>query len=94
MTDFERSAFVLFVKQTRDQLTGPDYQLALKLREPTQLDIDGYVDSRGVRYLGKAVQQFDGTWHALADVFGCLCLVEVRITPLDPAMVTKEVIGG
>lgn len=44
-----------------------------------EIDIDGYIDRKGIRYLGKAVQVFDGTWRCLADVNGCLCRVEVSL---------------
>lgn len=46
----------------------------------TEIDVDGYVDSKGVRYLGRAVRMDDGTWRCLADVGGCLCRVECSIT--------------
>lgn len=43
--------------------------------------VDGIVDeARGIQYLGKAVQQPNGRWHALAIVCGSLCAVEVKIT--------------
>ena len=58
-------------------------QLELRLRNPPSLDIDGYVDSRGIRYIGVATQQIDGTWRSLAEVGGALCLVEVTITMSD-----------
>ena len=48
------------------------------------LDVDGHVDARGVRYLGVATRQKDGTWKALADVCGALCIVECRITLQGP----------
>jgi endogenous inhibitor of DNA gyrase (YacG/DUF329 family) len=45
-----------------------------------QVDVDGYVDERyGVQYFGKATQWTDGTWRALANVGGALCLVECTI---------------
>lgn len=43
-------------------------------------DVDGYVDTHGIRYLGKAMKNKDGAWHCLADVGGSLCIVEVKIT--------------
>jgi hypothetical protein len=46
----------------------------------TEIDVDGHIDEKGIRYLGKAAKQPDGTWRCLADVGGALCLVEVRIT--------------
>lgn len=42
-------------------------------------DVDGLTDRNGVRYVGKARRQPDGTWQALANVGGALCLVEVSI---------------
>lgn len=50
---------------------------------PEELDVDGRVDSRGVKFIGKAKRQPDGTWHCLADVGGALCIVEVKVTFLD-----------
>lgn len=51
----------------------------------TEIDLDGHVDGKGVRYIGKANRHPDGTWRCLADVGGALCLVEVRIRPeADP----------
>lgn len=50
---------------------------------PMEVDLDGHVDARGVKYLGKALRQPDGLYICLADVNGCLCRVEVRITPSD-----------
>jgi|HubBroStandDraft_2_1064218.scaffolds.fasta_scaffold105994_2 hypothetical protein len=47
----------------------------------TEIDLDGHVDSKGVNFIGKAKRQSDGTWRCLADVGGCLCVVEVRIRP-------------
>ena len=56
-------------------------QISLQPRDPRTLDVNGRMDSKGVIFLGDAVQQFDGTWRCLANVCGCLCLVEVTITP-------------
>lgn len=50
---------------------------------PDEVDVDGRVDPKGVRYVGKAKRQPDGTWRALADVGGALCLVECTVTFLD-----------
>lgn len=47
----------------------------------TEIDLDGHVDSKGVKFIGKAKRHSDGTWRVLADVVGALCLVEVRIRP-------------
>ncbi len=46
----------------------------------TEIDLDGHVDARGVRYLGRAKKMDDGTWRCVADVDGSMCLVEVKIT--------------
>ena len=54
-------------------------QLHLKLINARKLSVDRIVDSRGIMYLGDAVQQFDGTWRCLANVAGALCVVVVRI---------------
>lgn len=45
-----------------------------------EIDVDGKVDAKGVRFVGKARRQPDGTWRALADVGGALCLVECTVT--------------
>lgn len=43
--------------------------------------IEGRIDeSRQIRYLGEATQMFDGTWRCLAEVQGCLCLVQITLT--------------
>jgi hypothetical protein len=55
-------------------------QLSLKPVPPKEVDVDGLVDSKGVVFIGKATQQFDGTWRCLANVGGALCLVEVRLS--------------
>lgn len=44
-----------------------------------EVDLDGHVDARGIRYIGKARRQPGGKYHCLANVHGCLCLVEVAI---------------
>jgi hypothetical protein len=36
----------------------------------TEIDIEGHVDARGIRYLGRAKKMDDGTWRCLADVGG------------------------
>jgi len=48
---------------------------------PHEVDVDGIVDERGIRYLGTAVMQEDGTFRCLAALTpdGPLCLVEVRL---------------
>lgn len=45
----------------------------------TEVDLDGHVDLKGVEYIGKARRQPDGTWQCLANVDGCLCIVQVKI---------------
>jgi hypothetical protein len=48
-----------------------------------KVNVDGYVDERGIEYWGKAIRQSDGTWQCLANVDGALCRVEVSITLRD-----------
>jgi hypothetical protein len=47
----------------------------------TELDVDGIIDKRGIRYIGKATRDPKNAkrWTCLADVLGALCLVEVKI---------------
>lgn len=45
-----------------------------------EIDVDGKVDAKGVRFVGKARRQPDGTWRALANIGGALCLVECTVT--------------
>jgi hypothetical protein len=60
-------------------------QLEFCLKEPPRIDLDGIVSTIGhslynsveIRYIGKATQQFNGTWRCLADVAGMLCVVEL-----------------
>jgi hypothetical protein len=54
-------------------------QLELRLANPREVDVDNMV-SKGVRFIGKAIEMWDGTWRALADVDGCLCRVELKVT--------------
>ena len=57
----------------------------------TEIDLDGVLEElpRGgwVQYIGKARQQSDGTWRCLANVEGCLCIVQVKVYPVHD---TKE----
>ena len=53
-------------------------QLESQPRDPVEVHVDG-MEPKGVVFIGKAMQMFDGTWRALADVAGCLCLVELKI---------------
>lgn len=47
---------------------------------PAEQDVDNRIDERlGVRFIGKAWLQPDGTWRALADFHGALCLVQVTL---------------
>jgi len=50
--------------------------------EITEIDLDGRIDEKGVRYLGKATRRRDGQWVCLADVDGYLCMVEIRVRPV------------
>lgn len=52
-----------------------------------EIDVDGQIDSQGVRYFGKA--KWDGEkWVALAAVDGCLCWVECSVT------ISKSTLGA
>lgn len=54
-------------------------QLILQLTETC--DVDGFIDARGIQYIGIARRQLDGSWRALAIVpGGALCVVECSIT--------------
>ena len=46
-----------------------------------EFDLDGHFDPKreGIRYLGKATRFTDDTWRVLADVYGALCVVEVKL---------------
>ena len=56
-----------------------DHTKQLELHTNNTIDVDGRVDSTGVRFIGEAQQMGDGTWRCLADVGGALCVVEVKI---------------
>ena len=45
-----------------------------------EVSVEGFVDAKGIRYIGKAAKQPDGKWICLADVGGALCRVEVTIS--------------
>ena len=45
----------------------------------SQIDLDGHIDSKGIQYIGNATCQDNGKYHCLANVNGCLCIVEVSI---------------
>jgi len=47
-----------------------------------EIDVDGVLDEiTGLRYIGKARRQLDGSWRCAADVGGALCLVEISVHP-------------
>lgn len=69
------------------RLTAGDYPTLHEMRKPVptrpavdEIDIDGYVDQRGIKYFGIAKWQPNGKWHAHAAVGSALCVVEVAIT--------------
>lgn len=45
-----------------------------------EIDVDGLIDRRGIRFIGSAKRQQTGEWHALADVAGYLCRVALVVT--------------
>lgn len=51
----------------------------LELKTSTEVDIDGYIDSCGVQYFGKALLMGNGSYRCLAEVNGNLCIVECKI---------------
>lgn len=58
-------------------------QLELQLYHE-EIDVDGLIDKRSterawIQYIGKARRQNNGKYTCLADVNGCLCIVEVTI---------------
>jgi hypothetical protein len=64
----------------RQQVDNLEIQLELPLKWP-EVEVDGIVDEkRNIRYWGKATLRPNGKWVCLADVAGCLCIVEVKIT--------------
>ncbi len=42
-------------------------------------DINGHVDTKGIKYIGTAVEYMNGTWRAVAIIGGALVLVECRV---------------
>ena len=62
---------------------------ALGSATPTELvtgeiSVDDLVDEvRGIRYIGNAARQPDGTWRCLAEICGALCVVEVSLRILE-----------
>lgn len=57
-------------------------QLEFQLYTDTA-DLDGHVDARGIKYIGKARKQNNGLWHCLAEIGGALCMIEVKLTPVS-----------
>lgn len=52
--------------------------------EPEEIKMDGVVDEeRGIHYWGIATRQENGKYRCLANVGGCLCLVELIATPAE-----------
>jgi hypothetical protein len=48
---------------------------------PRRVDLTGRVSPSGIKYLGEATEQDDGTWRVLASVpWAGLCIVEVSLT--------------
>lgn len=43
-----------------------------------EVDIDGFIDLKGIKYIGKAQLQLNGLWRCLANVGGA-CIVEAKI---------------
>lgn len=55
-------------------------QLSFHLSDPPRLDVDKMWDEKKeIMYIGKATLQYDGTWRCLANVYGALCLIEVKV---------------
>lgn len=50
--------------------------------EMKELDVDKVEVKEGIILIGKATRQPDGTWRCLANVFGCLAVVELSIKAL------------
>lgn len=51
-----------------------------------EVDVNGYLDEKGIRYIGLATKRPNGQWVCLADVEGTLCLVEVKIRLIAKAV--------
>jgi len=65
-----------------EDFEGQRVRLVVEAVGPNEVDIDGVVDERRhICYIGKAKRQPNGKYMVLADVGGCLCRVEVSITP-------------
>lgn len=50
---------------------------------PNEVDLEGYIDEKGISYIGIATLQPNGKYHVLANVDGCLCRVECTIRRVD-----------
>jgi len=74
------NAELLGHKQPARQPTDVGLSLEVPYCAPQEVDVDGWIDGKGVRYLGKALRQENGKYVCLADVNGCLCRVECAIT--------------
>ncbi len=50
---------------------------------PSEIDLNGRYDRQGrdIQYLGVAKQLPTGGYQVLANYYGALCIVEVRLTP-------------
>lgn len=74
----------------RDHAGDHSHLTGLLVRESwprsDELSLDGYVDARGIRYVGKATRQPNGKYACLADVNGSLCRVEVTLTAVPVAV--------
>lgn len=57
--------------------------LPLPEPKPHVVDVDRRWDNQheGIQFLGNATLQPNGMYRCLANVYGSLCVVEVRITP-------------
>lgn len=58
----------------------PVLPVLLMAVEPDELDMDGRVDSKGVRYFGKGKRVGPGLYRVLAQVGPALCVVEAKVT--------------
>ena len=38
-----------------------------------EINLDGYIDPKGIIYIGKAYLQDDGKWHILSNINSNLC---------------------
>jgi hypothetical protein len=48
--------------------------------EPAEILVDG-LELNGAQLWGRATRQPDGTYQCYANVDGCLCVVELKVTP-------------